>query len=457
MKLMGKRSWILLVLCMMFGAGLLFFIYAYVADGADWATYPVNSHLYSGGRLTRAGDILDRDGIVLATTTDGKRTFSASSGVRRAALHLTGDAQGNIATGLQVTHRRELTGWNHFTGAYSYGGAGNSITTTVDAGLGRTALEAMDGRKGTVGVINYKTGEIICMVSLPTFDPEDPPDVSADPERWEGAYINRLLSAAYVPGSIFKLVTTAAALERLPGAMERSFVCEGSLKLDGGLITCPKAHGEQNIGRALTNSCNCFYAQLALDIGGETLEKYARSAGVGGTLSVDGIKTARGSFTLEGAHEVDIGWAGVGQFKTQVNPLAFLQYVGSIANGGARATPRIIKSIQNEMGVPTWFGLDFGSGASMSEAAAAALREMMRANVTGSYGEGGLAGYDMCAKSGTAEVGGGKQPHAWFTGFLDSEEAPLAFIVIVENGGAGSSAAAQVATKVLREAVKLQY
>ena len=81
---------------------------------------------------------------------------------------------------------------------------------------------------GTVGVYNYKTGEILCMVSTPTFDPANPPDIAADDPAWDGVYVNRLLSANSIPGSIFKVVTINAAIENIPDLFQRKWTCTGS-------------------------------------------------------------------------------------------------------------------------------------------------------------------------------------------------------------------------------------
>ena len=455
MKLMGKRARILMVLCLLFAFGMLFFFYSYAKDAAKWASYPVNRHLYQNGRLISAGSIYDRNGVVLAITENGARHFHADRNMRRAVMHLVGDANGNVATSLQVAYRSNLTGWNFFTGAYSYGkNSGRDVMATIDASLCRAAYEAMDGQRGAVGIMNYQTGEILCMVSTPTFDPDNPPDVSEP--QYEGVYLNRLLSSSFVPGSIFKLVTAEAAIECLPDLSDRTFVCEGILELEGGRITCPSVHGTQNFGEALTHSCNVAFAGLALELGPRKLSQYAENAGLGiKNMRMDDISIAGGSFTLDDANEADLGWAGVGQYETLLNPLCYLQYVGSIANGGRRVNPHIIRSVGSGALMVPRVGLGRSAGSSMSVETADVLKKMMRDNVLNNYGEGKLGGYGMCAKTGTAEVGGGLKPHSWFTGFLDSDEAPLCFIVLVENGGAGSAAAAGVAKKVLALAVNL--
>ena len=131
---------------------------------------------------------------------------------------------------------------------------GHKVYLTIDAGLNAAALDALNGRKGAVAVYNYRTGDVLCMVSSPTFDPADPPEIRDGDSRYDGVYLNRVLSSTFAPGSVFKLVTTAAALENLDGALDRHFTCTGRLELDGGVITCPYAHGEMDLYDALARS-----------------------------------------------------------------------------------------------------------------------------------------------------------------------------------------------------------
>src|SRR5699024_3637849 len=121
-----------------------------------------------------------------------------------------------------------VSGYNLLTGGYSPLGTGRNMTLSIDAYLNVTAYNAMDGRQGAVGVYNYKTGDILWMVSTPSFDPMNPPDLSGDnAETLDGIYLNRFLSSAQVPGSIFKTVTLTAALETLPDLESRTFQCTG--------------------------------------------------------------------------------------------------------------------------------------------------------------------------------------------------------------------------------------
>jgi peptidoglycan glycosyltransferase len=127
-----------------------------------------------------------------------------------------------------------------------------------------------------------------------------------------------------------------------------------------------------------------------------------------------------------------------------------MTYVGAIANEGERVTPTLI----GDTGLRSilWGNSSHGKQI-LSVETAAKLKEMMRNDVIEEYGERGYQDLELCAKSGTAQVGDGEEPHSWFVGFLDREDCPLAFVVVVENGGSGSKVAGAVAGKVLKEAV----
>ena len=289
-------------------------------------------------------------------------------------------------------------------------------------------------------VSDYKTGEILCMVSTPSYDPQNPP-VSVEGSEYEGVYINRCISSVYTPGSVFKPVTLAAALETPDMTANRKFFCSGVLDLDGDAVTCPSAHGEQDIRRVFANSCNCAFAELSLELGAETIREYAEAYGFLSAHKLDGITTAAGGFDMpETAAET--AWAGIGQYNDLVSPFSLLRFVSATANGGLLKEPHILQGKAYEK----------KAGSRLIKAdTASELKEMMRYNVTDSYGVWNFPDHAVCAKTGTAEVGDGTS-HAWITGFIDDEEYPFAFTVIVENGGGGLAVAAPVASAVLRAA-----
>ena len=178
--------------------------------------YRSNASIYENG-LLRSGTLTDRNGLVLAKAEDGQHTYAESAAVRKASLHAVGDFEGYIGTGALSVFAPELTGYSWWQGTTGEGGV---VRLSIDATLQTAARNAMNGRNGAVVVLNYETGEILCMVSAPAYDPA----VGAD-ESMEGVYLNRCTQGAYTPGSVFKLVTLAAALEQIPELAQRRFTC----------------------------------------------------------------------------------------------------------------------------------------------------------------------------------------------------------------------------------------
>lgn len=450
MRKIEKRAVLCLIIALALIAGLGLFCFRFVTNASDWAAYPYNRHMYSNSGQLLSGTILDRDGDVLTEVKNGERVYYPDATVRRATVHAVGDGSGYIGTGALTAFADRLSGYNLITGGYSPLGSGRNLTLTLDAYLNVTAYNAMDGRQGTVGVYNYKTGDILCMVSTPSFDPENPPDASS---AEDGVYLNRFLSSAQVPGSIFKTVTLTAALENLPDLKDRTFTCTGETTVGGTVITCPKPHGKMDIESAFANSCNGVFGTLAAELGGDTMTKYVEQAGLTRRMSVDGIMTAAGHYDVSEADKGQIGWSGVGQYTDTVNPCNMMAYMGAIANGGTAAVPRLILDITTPSGIPTSWQRTEETDTLVQASTASQVKEMMKNNVVQTYGTDRFRGLDIGAKSSTAEVGGDKRPNAWFAGFLDDPEHPYAFIVLVENGGGGASVAGEIAATVLQACV----
>jgi peptidoglycan glycosyltransferase len=348
MKILTKRAYALLGLSVLLIAGIFVFIIKYINNASDWVQHPTNKHLFINGQLQTTGKIFDRKGETLLQTVEGVHKYHSDLTVRKAVMHAIGDSYGNIVTSAQVAFGDRLSGWNLVNGAYRFNAQrykpGSDMTLTLDAEVCAEAYKAMNGRKGAVGVYNYKTGEIICMVSTPTFDPENRPDIMGNPDKYEGVYINRLLSAAYTPGSVFKLVTAEAAIETIQEIDSRTFECRGEKIIDGDRVTCPTSHGNITFKQALANSCNVAFAEIALEIGSSTLQKYADKAGFNSSYKVDGISTFVGKADISDAEGGELAWAGIGQYSNTANPMNFMTYVGAIANDGVRVSPTIIKN-----------------------------------------------------------------------------------------------------------------
>lgn len=424
MKKVKRRATAALLIAALLVVGLAVYLVRLADDGGAWASY------FSGG--TPGGTILDRNGVVLYSSDEDGCSFAEDWSTRVSCYHLLGDPNGNVRTGALRQFRDRLAGYSFVEGATS----GKTISLSVDSTLNVTAYSALAGRSGAVMLMDYTTGEVLCMVSSPGDDPENPSSEPAD-----GTYLNKCLSSSFTPGSVFKLVTLAAAIDNIPDLFERSLWCEGEMIVDGALLTCTGSHGSQTIEQALANSCNCAFGTLALELGPELMAEYAEKLGMTASLQLDGMDVLPGSFTKGEAGSVGLAWSGVGQYEDLVCPYAMLRYVSAIANGGSVYEPTLLGhgSLDRETEL-------------LSAETAQRIAEMMNYNVQNAYGSWVFPGLDVSAKTGTAEVGDGTS-HAWMTGFLNDPAHPYAFVVILEHAGGGLANAGPVANAVLQAAV----
>lgn len=451
MKKIEKRAIMCLMLAGVLVIGLGVFCFRYVKDGSSWATYTANKQLYNDKGRLKKGSLYDRNGKLLLTNTGGSMKFSDDSRIRTAAVHLTGDRSGNIVTGANKVFASKMAGYNFITGTYSLTGQGRNVNLSIDADICATANQALAGRRGTVGVYNYKTGEILCLVSSPNYDPTNPP-ASVDAES--GIYMNRFFSSTFSPGSIFKLVTAAASIENKSDYASWEYTCTGSQSYGGSdRVTCQQAHGTVNLKQALADSCNCYFGKLAEALGSDIMEEYVEKTGLTVSRNINEIPTKKGTFEFPKSG-INLAWAGIGQYKDLVNPCTMMTYMGAIANGGRAVQPKLLHNVTFSTGIPASLPWKSWTKRMIEEDTAQILQSMMRNNVEDNYGTDNFPGLSICAKSGTAEVKKTDRPNAWFAGFLKDEEHPYAFIVLVEKGGFGSQVAGSIANTVLQEIVK---
>lgn len=449
MKKIEKRAIMCLLLGLVLLGGLCYFIYKDWNEGDEWATYKGNRDVFADGKLAK-GALYDSNGLLIMKNTSDGMQFNEDYSTRCALMHITGDKNNNISTGSNRIFLDKMIGFDFINGIYSLNNDGEDVSLTINSNVCAAAYNAMAGRKGTVGVYNYETGEIVCMFSSPTFDPADPP---SDPP--EGSYINRFTSASFAPGSTFKLVTAAAAIEKLEDAYTYTVDCTGSVDYGhGDEVTDMSAHGTVDLEEALEVSCNCYFGRLAEKLGGNLLEKYVKKTKLDESIDIDGIETKAGSFDYPDGG-VNLAWTGIGQYHDMVNPCAMMVYMGAIANDGTAVMPTIIKP-DNIVGekINEVKAASIKKEEMIDPATAGALKGMMANNVESHYGgEGTFPGLELCAKTGTAEVAGQSAPNSWFVGFLDDPENPYAFVVLVEEGGYGIDAAGSVANQVLQDLV----
>ena len=426
MKKITNRALSVLLIAALVIFGMGAYVLNYIDHGKEWALY------FSRSNSDSTGQLVDRNGIVLAYFSGEENRFSPDAGIREANYHVTGDYWDRTGAGMLPRYWSKMQGFSLLTGTTK--SVDSTLMLSIDARLNSKIYESLGPeRDGAMLLCNYKTGEILGLVSSPSTDPLDSEAILRD-----GTYINRCLSASFIPGSIFKIVTAAAAIENIPDIYERSFYCEGEYKIAGVPITCIAEHYTQNFEQALSNSCNVAFAQIAVAVGQDTMIKYVQDYGLLSSHSIDGINTAAGSYPLDFVGDPELAWSGIGQSTDMVNPYAMLRLVCAIANGGTVVEPSMVADTQHS------------STFLVSPATADALTEMMRFTANEHYNASELfPGMNICAKTGTAELGDG-EAHSWFVGFLQDEEHPYAFVTLVERGGFGITAAGGVTSEVLQ-------
>ena len=422
----------MLLIAAMVVCGMGVYLVRYIEDGKDWALYFSRENSGATGQLT------DRNGIILAYFDETRRVYSPDRITRAANYHVTGDYWGRTGTGVLSLLMDSTGGFSLLTGT-THVMSNKQLSLTYDARLNDVIYKAIgEWASGCMMVCNYRTGELLGMVSTPSVDPLD-----TNGEQRDGAFINRCISASFTPGSIFKLITAAAAIERLSDLDSRRWYCEGEYLIAGVPFRCVADHYTQDFEQALANSCNVAFAQIAVALGQNTMIEYVRKYGFLDNHSIDGITTAKGAYPLEFVGDPETGWSGIGQSTDMVVPYSMLRFLCAVANSGMLVEPHFLPE-----DTPQITEL-------VKPATADRLKRMMRQNAVWHYDADNLfPGLPICAKTGTAELGEGVEDHSWFVGFLDDEAHPYAFVTLIEHGGFGLTRAGRLTNEVLQWGVE---
>lgn len=462
MKEIRRNMTLLLVLIALAFAGLAAYLVWTVRDhGEAWRSSAYNPRLYRQRTMVEAGDILDRNGTALAVSDGaGNRVYPQGT---RAVCHAVGDPWGYSPAGAETVFGPLLLGLDETEGEKFLrllrGGApqGLDVTLTVDLELQRAATGALDGRRGAAVVMDYTTGEILCMVSSPGFDPARAAESAGEAGDEAAPLVNRALQGRYAPGSIFKLVTAAAALEAGWDPLT-VIACTGELDVAGGAIACGggSGHGRIDMYEAFARSCNTYFGTLGVELGAEALRAGAERLGFNRDFDFDGVRLSSSAFTLEeGDGEGDIARAAIGQHEDLVTPLHMAMLAGAVANGGVMVKPGLLLAAggRNRLRVEAY-------GQVMSPGTADVLAEMMARCVAGGTGAAAaLPGVTVAGKTGTAQVSdsGEGESHAWFIGYIADGDHPLCVAVVMERAGSGGATAAPAAAVILGKALELGY
>lgn len=439
---MKFSMWIFIILFVML---IVYLGYSVLVYGEKWYATPYNPRLRNAIDTVAGGSILDRNGVQLAYSADGKRQYNGNNEIRKSVSHIVGDVHGK-SMGAETVFAKYIYGLDKniidriegiFTGDDS---EGSDITLTIDAELSSYIYQNMGGKRGAVVAINYRTGEILASVSILTFDPT----TVGTAELEDTQLLNRATQGRYPPGSIMKIMTASAAIEQ---GIDINYTCTGKDVIGGQVVTCTKEHGNLNLNQAFAKSCNTYFAQLSVKIGGSNLLKQANKFGYNTLFNFPDIEIYRSKF--ENSSELgDVAWAGIGQYTDLITPMHAAMITGMVANDGVMMQPKLLKNVEGSSSFK--FGTTIYKRV-LSEQTAATLQGYMRDVVTNGTGtSAGISGINVYGKTGTAEYyeDGEVKNHSWFVGYTDQNN-PYAVAVIFEGAGFGSTAAAPMARLVL--------
>jgi len=347
---------------------------------------------------------------------------------------------------------------------------GDSVYLTIDLEMQKIAEEKLGQKKGVVLIGDYETGEILTLVSHPSFNPnlfswgvsedewsklvQDP----GDPLE------NRALRGEYSPASTFKIIVTAAALEDNIIGKEDTFFCGGELPVGNRIFKCWKeeGHGSMDLEQAIIDSCNIFFYQLGLKIGMDKIIQYSRLFELGEITGIDLVSEKNGLLPTrdwklktkgEAWYPGDTANLSIGHGFILVTPVQMLRVIAAVANGGSLIDPYLVKEIVDSQGkVVDSFSPGRGKKIPISSSIFDFLGKSLRGVVregTGWRAENKIV--KIAGKTGTAESSDEERPHNWFIGYTLPDDARLAIVVLIEHREEEISIAAQIAGEILSQ------
>lgn len=387
------------------------------------------------------------------------------------------------ATGIEAATNDVLNGsddsllWSRIrtlvTGGEKRGG---TVELTIDPAAQRAARESLGEQRGAAVAINPSTGEILALVSSPSYDPnvlashnteqvnEDHAELEDRPDR---PLANRAIAGdQYPPGSTFKLIDLAMVLES--GEYDADTVVDAPTLLDlpgtdrqiknPGGAACGTGE-EATLAYALTVSCNTPFAKLAMEFGADALRDQAEAFGFGRDLTIP--MRAPASRFGEPENDPEVAMSAIGQFDVRTTPLQMAMVSAAVANDGVLLAPYLVATERGSDLKVTYSATPEEFARPISPSTASTMTDMMVGVVSEGTGwPAQIAGVDVAGKTGTAETGNEDAQHAWFTAFAPADSPEVAVAVVVENGGSlgseatGAKVAAPIAKAVIEAVIK---
>jgi penicillin-binding protein 2 len=363
---------------------------------------------------------------------------------------------------------------------------GHDLRLTIDLDLQRVAEKAMEGRSGALVAMDPHTGEVLAMVSRPSFDPNQF-SVRLTQSYWSQLVndpnhplMNKAIQAQLAPGSTFKIIMSLAGLQE-NAAQDFHVMCNGGGTFYGHFFACDKHHGMLSIEQAIPLSCDTFFYALAQKLGIDTIAKYAHEVGLGQKTGIDLPNEATGTvpsteWKLKTQHEP---WyagetisVGIGQGATQVTPLQLARALSGIASGGKLVRPHVAFPDELPKQIDENIAENYAGSGNKNIPITTANWEtisdaMAQTMINGTASAVRLEGIDMAGKTGTAQVvshnfgdksvgTGNDKANAWFVGMAPRRNPDIVVAVLCEHGGWGAEASAPVAVQVINAFVNKQ-
>ncbi|MDO5033232.1 MAG: penicillin-binding transpeptidase domain-containing protein [Eubacteriales bacterium] len=400
-------------------------------------------------QYARAGQILDRHGLVLASSQGGERTYASDPLLASSLVQTIGDYSHNIANTIEERYQAELTGSNRglfkqfMLDLQGQGFRGADLRLTLDGDICRKSAELLQAYTASLVLLNYQSGEILALVNTPLVAPENV-------IRWEniseGSLFNKALLGQYTPGSTFKLITDAAWLTSDQFQADYQLMCKGREPLLGpGSVLENRqdaGHGLLDRRQALASSCNHYFGQLAVNIGSQQLLRTAENFAFNGDWNLGKLSVQPSRLVISPQlDDFTLSWLAIGQplegQELTVTPLHLAMISGAIAQGGQMMEPHLLAAVVNpglssEEILEPRVAYQVGSAGSMAILA----QDMIYSVQHGMAQAAQIGGQIVGGKTGTAEHLGGEgknQTNSLFTGFLQNPDHPLAIALVVED------------------------
>lgn len=451
--------------------------YIQVIKASEYQDMPINNHTINKARYIKRGSIITADGVTLAESIqqeDGTYTRSYPNG--NLAAHVVGYYSQQYGTmGIENTQNDTLTGskdyssWqNALNSLAGISEPGNSVQLTIDSRIQRAAEQALSGRVGAIVALDPRTGAVLAWASAPTFDNTNIQTAIEAANASGGtdtSMYDRATLALYTPGSTFKVITLASALENGMATLDSTYDSPGRMEIGGADVVSvnERGHGTISLARAFAVSSNTVFGQVATGLGSEKLVATARAFGYGQKLGLD--FTTAASIMPDPAEmtEWELAWAGagqpVGQGHTPGPQTTVMQnavVAATIANGGIAMNPYVVSQVLAPDGTVLKTTRARSLGQAVGNGTAEQVKQAMLDVVqSGTGSAASIAGVKAAGKTGTAETNNAT-PNSTFVGFAPYDTPTVAISVVIEQNAKGEESAAGVAGQVLRAALAAQ-